>query len=117
MTCSGTSLYSGGSIKNLSIQINLETSFFLHVRCGHCKRLAPEYEIAATALLDSDPPIPLAKVDCPANTQLCSEFGVSGYPTLKIFRDGELSGDYSGPRDAGETLPSDSTLQSIVTFF
>lgn len=71
-------------------------------RCGHCKKLAPEYEVAATALISNDPPIPIAKVDCPANTQLCSQFGVSGYPTLKIFRDGKLSADYQGPRNAGK---------------
>ena len=71
-------------------------------RCGHCKRLAPEYEIAATELAASDPPIPLAKVDCPANSDLCGRFGVTGYPTLKIFRGGAFSDDYSGPRSAGE---------------
>lgn len=68
--------------------------------CGHCKRLAPEYETAATALIENDPPIILAKVDCPANTDLCGQFGVSGYPTLKIFRDGQFSADYQGPRSA-----------------
>lgn len=54
--------------------------------------------------MENDPPILLAKVDCPANTVLCQQFGVSGYPTLKIFRDGELSGDYEGPRNAGATM-------------
>ena len=70
-------------------------------RCGHCKKLAPEYEQAATQLKKENPPIPLAKVDCPANQDLCQKYGVSGYPTLKIFRDGELSSDYNGPRTAG----------------
>ena len=71
-------------------------------RCGHCKQLAPEYEKAATALTKEDPPVPLAKVDCPANSDLCSKFGVTGYPTLKIFRGGEFSEEYSGPRSAGK---------------
>ncbi|KAL5654687.1 hypothetical protein ACJX0J_034006, partial [Zea mays] len=32
-------------------------------RCGHCNKLAPEYENAAKALSKHDPPIVLAKVD------------------------------------------------------
>jgi len=69
--------------------------------CGHCKRLAPEYEIAATALKANDPPVPLAKVDCTTDTgkDVCSSFGVQGYPTLKIFKGGEFSSEYNGPRD------------------
>ncbi|XP_028647247.2 protein disulfide-isomerase A3 isoform X2 [Erpetoichthys calabaricus] len=65
--------------------------------CGHCKRLAPEYESAATRLKGI---VPLAKVDCTASTNVCNKYGVSGYPTLKIFRDGEDSGSYDGPRTA-----------------
>ncbi|KAL7885609.1 hypothetical protein AOLI_G00059040 [Acnodon oligacanthus] len=65
--------------------------------CGHCKKLAPEYEAAATRLKGI---VPLAKVDCTANSNVCSKYGVSGYPTLKIFRDGEESGGYDGPRTA-----------------
>ncbi|XP_033823789.1 protein disulfide-isomerase A3 [Periophthalmus magnuspinnatus] len=65
--------------------------------CGHCKRLAPEYEVAATRLKGV---VGLAKVDCTANSNTCSKYGVNGYPTLKIFRDGEETGPYDGPRTA-----------------
>merc|ERR1712168_830085 len=69
--------------------------------CGHCKRLAPEYDTAAAELIKNDPPIALAKVDCVGEGKdSCSKFGVSGYPTLKIFRDGEFSQEYDGPRDS-----------------
>uniref|UniRef100_A0A672PGB0 protein disulfide-isomerase n=1 Tax=Sinocyclocheilus grahami TaxID=75366 RepID=A0A672PGB0_SINGR len=44
--------------------------------------------------------VPLAKVDCTASSSVCGKYGVSGYPTLKIFRDGEDSGSYDGPRTA-----------------
>ncbi|XP_034444883.1 protein disulfide-isomerase A3 [Hippoglossus hippoglossus] len=65
--------------------------------CGHCKRLAPEYEAAATRLKGI---VSVAKVDCTTSSNTCSKYGVSGYPTLKIFRDGEDSGPYDGPRTA-----------------
>lgn len=71
--------------------------------CGHCKRLAPEYEKAAASLKNHDPPIVLAKVDAneEANKALASEYDVKGFPTLKIIRKGGASvQDYKGPREA-----------------
>ncbi|KAL3693026.1 hypothetical protein R1sor_006677 [Riccia sorocarpa] len=71
--------------------------------CGHCKRLAPEYEKAATILKNNDPPIILAKVDLDDeyNKPLASEFNIAGFPTLKIIKNkGQLIQDYSGPRES-----------------
>jgi protein disulfide isomerase family A protein 3 len=68
--------------------------------CGHCKRLAPEFEIAATKLKRDDNPVALVKVDCTVETKVCGKHGVSGYPTLKIFKAGEMFSDYQGPREA-----------------
>ncbi|CAF1051642.1 unnamed protein product [Adineta steineri] len=68
--------------------------------CGHCKRLAPEYEKAATALAKNDPPVALVKVDCTVETKTCTKYGVSGYPTLKIFKNGAVAEEYNGPREA-----------------
>ncbi|KAL3289630.1 hypothetical protein HHI36_023040 [Cryptolaemus montrouzieri] len=69
--------------------------------CGHCKRLKPEFAKAAEDLSRNDPPISLVKVDCTeAGKETCNKNSVSGYPTLKIFRNGEFSQEYNGPREA-----------------
>ena len=41
----------------------------------------------------------MAKVDADAHGDLAQRFGVSGYPTIKVFRDG-LPEDYDGSREA-----------------
>ncbi|CAL8464780.1 g4315 [Coccomyxa elongata] len=72
--------------------------------CGHCKSLAPEYEKAAKTLKENGSKIVLAKIDATLddNKVLSTKYGVQGFPTLKIFRNGNLDkpGDYGGPRDA-----------------
>jgi protein disulfide-isomerase-like protein len=95
--------------------------------CGHCKELAPKWSEAAGLAKKLDKPVPLAKVDATAEEDLASRFDVSGYPTIKLFRDG-VPEDYRGPRDAdgivtylkkvsGFKLPllsSDSDLTSLA---
>ncbi|CAD7702499.1 unnamed protein product, partial [Ostreobium quekettii] len=71
--------------------------------CGHCKKLAPEYEKAAGILLQKDPKVVLAKCDATdeKNKALAKKYGVKGFPTLKIFNGTtESPKDYSGPREA-----------------
>nr|CAG4643858.1 EOG090X0438 [Lepidurus arcticus] len=69
--------------------------------CGHCKKLKPEFDKASGDLKNNDPPVYLVKVDCTEDGKaVCGRFSVQGYPTLKIFRNGEMSAEYNGPRDA-----------------
>ena len=46
--------------------------------CGHCKALAPEYEVAATAFKSL--PVKIASVDADAHRDLGQKFGVTGQP-------------------------------------
>ena len=76
---------------------------------GHCKALAPEYEEAATTLKEKD--IKLAKVDCTEEADLCQQYGVEGYPTLKIFRGPDNITPYAGPRKAAAWVEAFSLIQ------
>eukprot|EP01068_Selenidium_serpulae_P014219 Selendium_serpulae@DN6072_c0_g1_i1.p1 len=66
--------------------------------CGHCKSLAPEYEKAAKILKEKDS-IPLGSVDATVEKELGTRFQIRGFPTLKIFRNGEPE-EYRGGRTA-----------------
>ncbi|KAN0093447.1 thioredoxin domain containing protein [Hyaloscypha variabilis] len=72
--------------------------------CGHCKNLQPAYEKAAKNLAGL---AKVAAVDCDdeENKAFCGQFGVQGFPTLKIVKPGSKPGkpvveDYQGPRTA-----------------
>jgi len=67
--------------------------------CGHCQRLAPEWEKAATNLKGI---APLGKVDCTTHQGLCQQYQVQGYPTIKVFSEkGKKINDYQQARQAG----------------
>lgn len=69
--------------------------------CGHCKRLAPIWdELAEKYNKPGEQKLVIAKIDCTTETALCSEQGITGYPTLKFFKKGTTEGHkYRGPRD------------------
>jgi protein disulfide-isomerase A6 len=53
--------------------------------CGHCKSLAPIWDALADKYADSSSVV-VGSVDCTTeeNKDLCGEYGVQGYPTLKV---------------------------------
>lgn len=73
--------------------------------CGHCKNLAPIYEKTASSLKGL---VNVAAIDCDeeSNKRICGEYGVQGFPTIKMARPktdarGERSfsmEDYNGAR-------------------
>jgi len=63
--------------------------------CGHCKKLAPEYAKAAATLKTDG--VVLAAVDATIEKDLAGKYGVRGYPTLKVFKNGDPQ-DYKGGR-------------------
>lgn len=88
---------------NFEESINEATSLveFYAPWCGHCKELEPTLDEAAKILKESDVAAQLLKVnaDIDANKPLLKEFGVTGYPTLKVFQ-GKSVTDYRGPKSA-----------------
>ena len=67
--------------------------------CGHCKALKPTW-IELAGELDSR--VMVGAVDCTANQQTCSEFGVKGFPTVILFgSDKSKPATYNGARDLG----------------
>ena len=67
--------------------------------CGHCKALKPAYEEAATILKKEGSKAVMVKVDATAERKIAQEHGVSGFPTIQFFRDGEMEEPYEGGRD------------------
>jgi len=68
--------------------------------CGHCKRLAPIWDKLAEDYIKDEKDVVIGMVDCTKETSLCSSQDVTGYPTLKFFKDGPENGvKHRGQRD------------------
>lgn len=64
--------------------------------CGHCKALTPTWEKAASVLKGV---ATVAALDADANQALAQEYGIRGFPTIKVFAPGKPPVDYQGARD------------------
>lgn len=67
---------------------------FYAPHCGHCKNLAPTWELVASQLLGE---VNVAKLDATMNPDTTRRFHIRGFPTLKLFHHGKVY-TYSGPR-------------------
>jgi len=73
--------------------------------CGHCKKLAPDYEIVGDAFAKFSSDVVIAKVDADKHRELGTKFGVSGFPTLKFFPKGKTDPiDYDSGRDPQDII-------------
>ncbi|XP_011816364.1 PREDICTED: protein disulfide-isomerase A6 [Colobus angolensis palliatus] len=78
-------------------------------RCGHCQRLTPEWKKAATALKDV---VKVGAVDADKHQSLGGQYGVQGFPTIKIFGSNKnRPEDYQGGR-TGEAIV-DAALSAL----
>ncbi|XP_022832782.1 protein disulfide-isomerase A5 isoform X2 [Spodoptera litura] len=70
--------------------------------CGHCKSTKPEFVKAAEKFAD-ELLVAFGAVDCTADQELCANYGVRGYPTIKYFNFYDKAvKDYTGGRKEGD---------------
>jgi protein disulfide-isomerase-like protein len=85
--------------------------------CAHCKRLEPEWRAAASKLAARGRNIALATLDTTAgdaNAALAARHDVRGFPSIRIFRDGDLQSAeaYEGPRAADGVVATLERLEA-----
>lgn len=100
--------------------------------CGHCIKMAEPYKAAGKLLKDQSVKAAVAEVDCTIEKDLCEKHGISGYPSIKVFRASNKASalDYKGARDtesiveylkrlslpAVQTLKPEEVKKHIETF-
>eukprot|EP01094_Clydonella_sp_ATCC50884_P024368 TRINITY_DN608_c1_g1_i1.p1 TRINITY_DN608_c1_g1~~TRINITY_DN608_c1_g1_i1.p1 ORF type:complete len:417 (-),score=162.41 TRINITY_DN608_c1_g1_i1:267-1442(-) len=88
--------------------------------CGHCKNLAPQWETAASNL---EGVVSIGAVNCDEdkNKQLCGQYGVQGFPTIKVAAPNKADAkkkfdDYRGERSAAAIAKfASSSIPNVVT--
>ena len=57
--------------------------------CGHCKSMAPGYSELARHMKTATNSVPIAKLDGTVEKTVAGRFAIQGYPTLKLFKNGQ----------------------------
>ncbi|KAK3390196.1 thioredoxin-like protein [Podospora didyma] len=66
--------------------------------CHHCQAMAPNWEQMAKEMKGK---LNIGEVDCDANSRLCKDARLKGYPTILFFKGGERV-EYDGLRGLGD---------------
>lgn len=78
--------------------------------CGHCKKAMPEWQNAAGEAENTV----FVKVNCDEERNLCQQYGVQGYPTIKFFGGGKVE-DFNGARSASSFVSfADKQSENLV---
>ncbi|XP_077348508.1 protein disulfide-isomerase TMX3 [Lithobates pipiens] len=65
--------------------------------CGHCKKLEPVWNEVGVEMRSSGSPVRVGKMDATVHSSIASEFGVRGFPTIKLLK-GDMAYNYRGQR-------------------
>ncbi|CAN0914309.1 Protein disulfide-isomerase like 2-2 [Linum grandiflorum] len=65
--------------------------------CGHCQALTPAWEKAATVLKGV---VTVAALNADEHKSFAQEYGIRGFPSIKVFIPGKPPADYQGAREA-----------------
>ncbi|CAI9600783.1 unnamed protein product [Staurois parvus] len=65
--------------------------------CGHCKKLEPVWNEVGIEMRSSGSPVRVGKMDATVHSSIASEFGVRGFPTIKLLK-GDMAYNYRGQR-------------------
>lgn len=84
-------------------EVALDTTKFVFVEfyapwCGHCKKLAPEWDLLAEKVAELENVV-IAKMDATANDLDSNHEDVQGFPTLRLYKLDNSVVEYSGERN------------------
>lgn len=66
--------------------------------CGHCKVVKPVLSEVAQQLHEEGESAKIVVIDASENGKVGQEFGIKGFPTIKLFVDGKATEDFKMAR-------------------